>query len=462
MVLLPGPALRLSVFRGETPQAMSDKIFINYRREDSIGTAGRLRDRLAEAFGEENLFMDVDNIPAGVDFVADLNSQVAACRVFLAVIGPNWLDAKDESGVRRLDNPDDFVTIEIAAALARDIRVIPVLVDNARMPRADKLPEPIRPLVRRNAVELRNTQFRRDAETLVARMREALVPRGREALGEKGAKPGRWRIGAIAGVGAVAVLLLIGWGGYAFIQKIVTTVERTVQQQREDELKAEQDRQARAAAEAEAKRKADEAEQRRLAALKAEQDRQARAAQDAEAKRNADEAEQRRLAALKAEQDRQARAAQDAEAKRKADEAERIAAAKAQQEMQAKAAAEAEARFAQQRPISLGCQAAHAAVDRLRYDVLPGTSDGVKAIQVRAYGIQVVIEDVSVRHVGDVQFVSHLIARQDLLVASNAATAPIRLENDSKPLSLVLVAYGSGERPLGSSVPPSLCIEGLR
>ena len=153
---------------------MADKIFINYRREDSIGTAGRLRDRLAEAFGEENLFMDVDNIPAGVDFVADLNNQVAACRVFLAVIGPNWMDAKDASGVRRLDNPDDFVTIEIAAALARDIRVIPVLVDNARMPKADTLPEPIRPLVRRNAVEMRNTQFRRDAEVLIAKMSEAL------------------------------------------------------------------------------------------------------------------------------------------------------------------------------------------------------------------------------------------------------------------------------------------------
>jgi len=153
---------------------MADKIFINYRREDSIGTAGRLRDRLAEAFGEENLFMDVDNIPAGVDFVADLNNQVAACRVFLAVIGSNWMDAKDASGVRRLDNPDDFVTIEIAAALARDIRVIPVLVDNARMPKADTLPEPIRPLVRRNAVEMRNTQFRRDAEVLIAKMSEAL------------------------------------------------------------------------------------------------------------------------------------------------------------------------------------------------------------------------------------------------------------------------------------------------
>ena len=153
-------------------QAMSDKIFVNYRRENSIGTAGRLRDRLAEAFGEENLFMDIDNIPAGVDFAADLNNQVTACRVFLAVIGPNWLDMKDESGVRQLDNPDDFVTIEIAAALARgDIRVIPVLVDNARMPKADKLPDSIKPLVRRNAVELRNSQFRRAAEMLVARMR---------------------------------------------------------------------------------------------------------------------------------------------------------------------------------------------------------------------------------------------------------------------------------------------------
>src|SRR6476661_7759727 len=197
---------------------MSDKIFINYRREDSIGTAGRLRDRLAEAFGEESLFMDVDNIPAGVDFAADLNNQVTACRVLLAVIGPNWLDVKDESGVRRLDNPDDFVTIEIAAALARgDIRVIPVLVDNARMPKADKLPESTKPLVRRNAVELRNSQFRRDAEMLVARMREALAPTRSVAPGQKAAGPGKWRVPVVVVV-AVALLLLIG-GGYAFIQK---------------------------------------------------------------------------------------------------------------------------------------------------------------------------------------------------------------------------------------------------
>src|SRR5437899_4836305 len=104
---------------------MAARIFINYRRADSTATAGRLHDRLAQTFGRNNLFMDVDHIPAGVDFVDYLNSQVAACDVFLAVIGPNWLNAKDDRGRRRFENPDDFVTIEIAAALARNIRFIP-------------------------------------------------------------------------------------------------------------------------------------------------------------------------------------------------------------------------------------------------------------------------------------------------------------------------------------------------
>jgi hypothetical protein len=156
---------------------MAGKIFINYRRDDSIGTAGRLHDRLAQTFGRKNLFMDVDHIPAGVDFLEYLNSQVAACDVFLAVIGPNWLDAKDDDGRRRFDNPDDFVTIEIAAALARKIRVIPVLVDSARTPKADKLPDSVKPLVRRNAVEVRNPHFGRDAEALAKKVREAIVTR---------------------------------------------------------------------------------------------------------------------------------------------------------------------------------------------------------------------------------------------------------------------------------------------
>jgi hypothetical protein len=152
---------------------MAGKIFINYRRDDSIGMAGRLHDRLALTFGRDNLFMDLDHIPVGEDFEVHLNRQVAECNVVLVVIGPNWLNAKDESGGRRLDNPDDFVAIEIAAALARGIRVIPVLVDGARMPKASELPDSLKPLARRQAAEVRHAHFGQDAETLVARMRDA-------------------------------------------------------------------------------------------------------------------------------------------------------------------------------------------------------------------------------------------------------------------------------------------------
>src|SRR5215831_1086415 len=153
---------------------MTGTIFINYRREDSISIAGRLYDRLAQAFGRKSIFMDVDHIPAGVDFVIHLNNQVAACRVILVIIGPLWLNAKDENGARRLDNPDDFVTIEIATALTRNIRVIPVLVDGASMPKARDLPESLKALARRQAMEIRHLHFGRDAEALLARIREAL------------------------------------------------------------------------------------------------------------------------------------------------------------------------------------------------------------------------------------------------------------------------------------------------
>ena len=153
---------------------MAGNIFINYRREESGHAAGRLHEWLGQAFGPDKLFMDVDNIPAGFDFADHLTKQVAACDAMLAVIGPNWLDAKGERGDRRLDNPDDFVAIEIGAALARDIPVIPVLVDGAHMPRASELPDSLKPLARRQAIEVRHTNFRRDAEALIARMRETL------------------------------------------------------------------------------------------------------------------------------------------------------------------------------------------------------------------------------------------------------------------------------------------------
>jgi TIR domain len=119
---------------------MTSKIFISYRRDDSAGHAGRVHDRLEREFGRDLLFMDVDAIPFGADFVKVLSAEVEKCDVLLAVIGPNWLDAKGEDGNRRLDSENDFVRIEIAAALKRDIPVIPILLEGTRIPKAERLP----------------------------------------------------------------------------------------------------------------------------------------------------------------------------------------------------------------------------------------------------------------------------------------------------------------------------------
>jgi hypothetical protein len=154
---------------------MAGKIFINYRRDDSIATAGRLHDRLVEACGGDNLFMDVDNIPVGINFEEYLNKQVAQCDAMLSVIGPNWLNAKDEANQRRLDKPDDFVAIELSAALARNILVVPVLVDRTRMPKASELPASLKPFALRNGIQLRNTNFGIDSEELITCTKRLLL-----------------------------------------------------------------------------------------------------------------------------------------------------------------------------------------------------------------------------------------------------------------------------------------------
>src|ERR1035438_7042962 len=124
------------------------KIFISYRREDSEHIAGRLYDRLEPHFGRDNLFMDVDTIPLGVDFREHLDQAVGQCDVLLAVIGDHWLNVCVEDGPRkgkrRLDDPTDFVRIEIVSALDRGISVIPVLVGKASMPGEADLPDCLR------------------------------------------------------------------------------------------------------------------------------------------------------------------------------------------------------------------------------------------------------------------------------------------------------------------------------
>ena len=233
----------------------------------SAHIAGRLHDALASTFGRNKLFMDVDNIPVGRDFEDYLKSQVTACDAMLAVIGPNWIDGKNETGQRRLDNPDDFVAIEIGAALARNIPVVPVLVDGARMPKANELPDSLKLLARRQAVQVRHTNFSSDAESLVRRLREAL---GMEAAGARlGFELRPWQRTVMMAAVAGAVALLIGWGGYVYVRH---AVEQRAQQaelkmrQAEQQRLAEEERQASEAREAEEKRKAQEAEKKGMAA----------------------------------------------------------------------------------------------------------------------------------------------------------------------------------------------------
>src|SRR4051794_15450041 len=152
-------------------------IFISYRREDTEGHAGRLFRDLSERFGNDAVFMDVAGIEPGRDFRRVIEQQVASCGVLLAVIGKDWLTTKDEEGHRRLDDPIDFVRIETASALKRNIPVIPVLVHGARMPRPEQLPEDLRELAYRNSVELTHARWESDVQLLM----KALLPHVDEA-----------------------------------------------------------------------------------------------------------------------------------------------------------------------------------------------------------------------------------------------------------------------------------------
>jgi SLOG in TRPM, prokaryote/TIR domain len=145
----------------------SGRVFISYRRQETSGLAGRLYERLAARLGDDQVFMDVDTIAPGLDFAEVIAEAVSTCEVLLAVIGPTWLTATDEDGQRRLEDPDDIVRLEIAAALERNIRVIPILVEGAQMPRRQQLPEDLAKLARRNALGLRHESFRADADRLL-------------------------------------------------------------------------------------------------------------------------------------------------------------------------------------------------------------------------------------------------------------------------------------------------------
>jgi hypothetical protein len=142
-------------------------IFISYRRGISSGWTGHLAEKLREHLDSSNIFMDIESLQPGTDFVEAISNAMKSCDVLLVIIAPDWLTAKTQAGQRRIDDPGDFVRIEIASALSRNIRVIPVLVGGAIMPTAEDLPEELQALSRRQAHELSDTRWDFDCLRLI-------------------------------------------------------------------------------------------------------------------------------------------------------------------------------------------------------------------------------------------------------------------------------------------------------
>ena len=187
-----------------------ETIFISYRRYDSGGHTGRLFDALSDRFGGTSVFRDIEDLEPGVDFVDALDKALNQCAALLVIIGPNWSTAAGPAG-RRLDQPDDFVRMEVAKALERNVRVVPVLVAGATMPGTDELPENLRLLARRNAIELSDTRWDYDVGRLgdtlatILETPEGATPRGRVPPEKKSA----WGIKAVAAIAAVIVLAIV-------------------------------------------------------------------------------------------------------------------------------------------------------------------------------------------------------------------------------------------------------------
>ncbi len=195
-------------------------IFISYRREDSAGHTGRLFDRLREHFGKDHVFMDVAGIEPGVDFVEAIDQAVGSCDAFIVVIGKQWLNVTDAEGRRRIDNPEDFIRLELATALRRNIRVIPVLVQGAVAPSSGNLPEDLKKLSRLQAHEISDNRWDYDVGTLIETLEKVLK---KEGVKDKEIKEGevqpipqpppsrfpRWAIAVIAAIVIAIVVYVI-------------------------------------------------------------------------------------------------------------------------------------------------------------------------------------------------------------------------------------------------------------
>jgi hypothetical protein len=181
-------------------------IFVSYRREGGSGFAGRIEADLQRRFGPGEVFRDVDDLASGEDFVQGLERALQSCRVLIVVISKSWLTATVGSGVRRLDDPRDFVRQEIGAALRRDVQVIPVLVEGARMPSEADLPDELKPLARRQAHEIADSRWDYDVGRLADNIEATLGAGAR-----RGPRAGRRRLVLVAVAIVLAATAAAGW-----------------------------------------------------------------------------------------------------------------------------------------------------------------------------------------------------------------------------------------------------------
>jgi hypothetical protein len=186
----------LQRFRGAT-QPMH-RFFISYRRTDSFAYAKAIAERLSAAFGEHTVFFDTDDIEAGHDFPQAISTTIQSCRALLAIIGPQWSSAK-EGGIRRLDQAADWIRREILTAEEHGVLIVPVLVDGAAMPGENELPEALRSLCRRNAIEIRDAHFNNDVDALIVQL---------ETKGLRRIGAGRKRAVSVLSIAVVVAFLI--------------------------------------------------------------------------------------------------------------------------------------------------------------------------------------------------------------------------------------------------------------
>ncbi len=198
----------------------TSRIFINYRRADTRWAAARLYEGLVQSLGVDRLFIDVDSIPPGVDFAEHLNNFVDQSKAIIVLIGPNWLEVTNDRGERRINDPNDYVNIEIRRALERKVSVIPVLVDGASLPTEDQLPEGLKNLARRQATRLRHESYGQDIDRLSRALADpARTRKSRKHLPDR-RKAGRrktdWPAHVIALGSALLTccVMVLAWGAY--------------------------------------------------------------------------------------------------------------------------------------------------------------------------------------------------------------------------------------------------------